>query len=467
MIVIKKFLVEFGKYRRNFFESNVVAFAPSMVKNAAQMQPIQGEGVMHRQDSRFISRLTRQTLALILAGGRGSRLYELTQWRAKPAVPFGGKFRIIDFPLSNCLNSGIRRIGVLTQYKAHSLVQHLIRGWSNFNSELGEFMEILPASQRTSDEWYAGTADAVYQNLDIIRSYQPQFVLILAGDHVYKMDYGTMLAFHVENQATMTVSCLTVPVDEARGAFGVMEVDENHRIRAFWEKPQNPPELPHQPGYCLASMGNYIFNTDFLYEQLIVDADKQASSRDFGKDIIPCALNQQQRIFAFPFVDAQTQKPIYWRDVGTLDAFWETNLEMVSVTPELNLYDEEWPILTHQWQLPPAKFMREDGAVGQAINSMVSGGCVVAGSCVRHSLLFSNVQARAHSYLEDAVVLPDVKIGRGTVIKRAIVDRGCIIPDGMEIGTHAESDRQRFRVTDKGVVLVTPDMLGQRLHMIR
>ncbi len=422
---------------------------------------------MQRRDSRFISRLTRQTLALILAGGRGSRLYELTQWRAKPAVPIGGKFRIIDFPLSNCLNSGIRRIGVLTQYKAHSLVQHLIRGWSNFNSELGEFMEILPASQRTSDEWYAGTADAVYQNLDIIRSYQPQFVLILAGDHVYKMDYGTMLAFHAENDAAMTVSCLTVPVDEARGAFGVMEVDEHHRIKAFWEKPQNPPELPHQPGYCLASMGNYIFNTDFLYEQLIVDADKQASSRDFGNDIIPSALAQNQRLFAFPFVDPQSQQPIYWRDVGTLDAFWDANLEMIAVTPELNLYDDEWPILTHQWQLPPAKFVSAEGAVGQALNSMVSGGCSVVGSVVRHSLLFSNVHVLPHSYIEDSVVLPDVKIGRRVVIKRAIIDRGCSLPDDLQIGVDLGLDAQRFRVTARGIVLVTPDMLGQRLHMIR
>ncbi|MDX1655883.1 MAG: glucose-1-phosphate adenylyltransferase, partial [Candidatus Competibacteraceae bacterium] len=285
---------------------------------------------------RFVSRLTRQTLALILAGGRGSRLHELTAWRAKPSVPFAGKFRIIDFPLSNCVNSGIRRVGVLTQYKAHSLIRHLVNGWSKFQGELGEFVEILPASQRTGEEWYAGTADAVFQNLDIIRTYQPEYVLILSGDHIYKMDYGPMLAYHVERQADMTVSCIEVPVEEAAGAFGVMTVDESGRVLRFDEKPAEPTPIPGRDGLCLASMGNYVFNTQFLYEQLIKDADTPQSSHDFSKDIIPSILNKY-RVYAFPFRNPATGAQAYWRDVGTVDAFWRANIEMVDVTPELNL----------------------------------------------------------------------------------------------------------------------------------
>ena len=306
---------------------------------------------VEQRELRFVSRLTRNTLALVLAGGRGSRLHELTQWRAKPAVPFGGKFRIIDFPLSNCVNSGIRRIGVLTQYKAHSLVRHLVRGWNRLQSELGEFVEILPASQRTGDGWYAGTADAVYQNLDIIRTHQPQFVLILGGDHVYKMDYGEMLARHVESESDMSIACLEVPIEEAAGTFGVVEVDEELRIIGFEEKPEHPKPIPGQPGMCFASMGNYLFNTRFLYEQLIKDADQRGSARDFGKDIIPAVI-ERYRVHAYPFRDMYNGDRAYWRDVGTVDSFWRANIELVEISPELNIYDDNWPILTYQAQQP-------------------------------------------------------------------------------------------------------------------
>ena len=418
--------------------------------------------------TRFVSRLTRQTLALVLAGGRGSRLYELTDWRAKPAVPFGGKFRIIDFPLSNCINSGIRRIGVLTQYKAHSLIRHLVRGWSRFDSELGEFVEILPASQRAGGEWYLGTADAVYQNLDIMRTHQPEYVLILSGDHIYKMDYGDLIAGHAQTGADMTIACLEVPLEEAAGAFGVMTVDESGRIIEFNEKPANPAPIPGQPGLCLASMGNYLFNTEFLYEQLIKDADDPKSGHDFGKDIIPSIIEKYQ-VYAYPFRDMDTGERTYWRDVGTLDAYWEANMELVNVTPELNLYDSSWPILTHQVQLPPAKFVfdREDRR-GVAIDSMVSGGCVISGSLVKNSLLFSNVRVHSYGEIHDSVIMPDVEIGRNASITKAIIDRGCTIEPGTVIGEDHEQDKQRgFRVTEKGVVLVTPDMLNQPTHETR
>ncbi len=421
-----------------------------------------------QNDTRFVSRLTRQTLALVLAGGRGSRLYELTDWRAKPAVPFGGKFRIIDFPLSNCINTGIRRIGVLTQYKAHSLIRHMVRGWTRFNSELDEFVEILPASQRAGGEWYLGTADAVYQNLDIMRTHKPEYVLILSGDHIYKMDYGHMIASHHQKLADMTIACLEVPLEEAAGAFGVMTVDETGRIVEFNEKPAKPAPIPGQPGMCLASMGNYLFNTDFLYEQLIRDADNPESSHDFGKDIIPSIIDKCQ-VYAFPFRDTKTGERAYWRDVGTLDAFWEANMELVAVTPELNLYDDEWPILTDQAQMPPAKFVFDrDDRRGVAIDSMVSGGCVISGSRVLRSLLFSKVRIHSYAEIVDSVILPDVEIRRNVRIKKAIIDRGCTIEEGMVIGEDHEQDRQRgFRVTEKGVVLVTPDMLKQPTHMRR
>ena len=418
--------------------------------------------------SRHVSLLTRDTLALILAGGRGSRLYELTNWRAKPALYFGGKYRIVDFPLSNCLNSGVRRMGVLTQYKAHSLIRHLVHGWSWFQASAREFVEILPASQRVGGEWYRGTADAVYQNLDIIRTHDPRFVLILSGDHVYKMDYGPFLAMHADSNADMTVSCVEVPCDDAAGQFGVMTVDEAGRVIAFDEKPEKPNSIPGKPGICLASMGNYIFNTEFLYEQVIKDSDTPGTQHDFGKNVIPSII-QDYRVYVYPFRDPATQKQAYWRDVGTLDAFWEANMELVSVTPQLNLYDKKWPIFTHQVQSPPAKFVfDEHDRRGAAIQSMVSGGCVVSGSEVRGSLLFSRAVVDSFSEITDSVLLPDAQVGQNCRLHRCIIDAGATIEDGMVIGVDHDQDRERgFRVTESGLTLVTPDMLGQQLHHTR
>ncbi len=411
---------------------------------------------------RHISRLTKDTLALILAGGRGSRLYELTDWRAKPALYFGGKYRIIDFPLSNCINSGIRRVGVLTQYKSHSLVRHVMRGWSHFKKELGEFIEILPASQRYSEDWYQGTADAVYQNIDIIRAEKPRYVMILSGDHIYQMDYGEMLAEHVARGADMTISCLEVPIEEAAGAFGVISVDETGRVTAFDEKPANPTPIPGEEGLTLASMGNYIFNTEFLFEQLRKDAANVDSNSDFGRDIIPSII-KDYKVYASPFRDPVTRERAYWRDVGTLDSFWEANMELVSPKPALNLYDADWPIWTYQAQLPPAKFVfDDDDRRGMAVDSMVSGGCIVSGANLRKSLLFSNVQVNCFTDIEQSIILPDVVIGRRCKIRKAIIDRACVIPEGTEIGVDNEQDKANgFRVTARGVVLVTRGMLGQ------
>ena len=417
---------------------------------------------------RYVSRLTRDTVALILAGGRGSRLYELTDWRAKPAVYFGGKLRIIDFPLSNCINSGVRRVGVATQYKAHSLIRHLVHGWTGFQSSDREFIEILPASQRTGDDWYLGTADAVFQNLDIIRTHDPRFVLILSGDHVYKMDYGYFLAFHAEKTADMTVCCIEVPVEEAAGQFGVMTVDETGRVIEFNEKPEKPASIPGKDGVCLASMGNYIFNTEFLYEQVIKDADMPGSSHDFGNDIIPSIIDNY-RVFAYPFRDPKTQKQAYWRDVGTLDAYWEANMELISVLPQLDLYDKEWPILTHQLQLPPAKFVFDNPLRrGEATESMVSGGCIISGAKVSRSLIFSNCIIHSFCEITDSLILPDCEIQDKCTIRGAIIDRGTLIPEGTEIGVDHDADRARgFRVTEGGHTLVTPDMLEQKLHVTR
>jgi len=422
---------------------------------------------MNTQKSpRFISNLTRSTLALIMAGGRGERLKQLTQWRAKPAVPFGGKFRIIDFPLSNCINSGIRRIGVLTQYKSHSLNLHIQKGWGYLRGEFGEFVELLPAQQRIESSWYAGTADSIFQNLDIIRAHSPEFVLILAGDHIYKMDYGAMLAEHVENDADVTVGCIEVPIAQA-SAFGVMAVDEDMRVRQFEEKPAHPKPTPGKDDEALCSMGIYIFNTDLLFELLIRDADTPSSSHDFGKDIIPYAISKY-RVFAYPFTNAGSGIQAYWRDVGTVDAFWEANLELIGITPELNLYDNEWPIWTHQEQLPPAKFIFDDSdRRGMAVDSMVSGGCIISGALVRHSLLFSKVTVDNYSVVDSSVVLPNVSIGKNCKITHAIIDKGCNIPDGMIIGADEEADKKRFFVSPNGVVLVTPDMLGQAIHYVR
>lgn len=410
---------------------------------------------------RFVSRLTRQTLALVLAGGRGSRLHDLTRWRAKPAVPFGGKFRIIDFPLSNCINSGIGQVGVITQYKSHSLIRHIQRGWGFLRGELGEFVELLPAQQRIETSWYEGTADAVLQNLDIIRSHTPEYVLILAGDHVYKMDYGTMLAAHVESDADITVGCIEVPVDEA-SAFGVMSVDDELRITEFLEKPENPKAMPGQPGKALASMGIYVFSTQVLFDELTRDQKMDGnSSHDFGKDIIPSVI-KRLRVMAFPFRDPIQNKPAYWRDVGTIDALWQANLELISISPELNLYDSNWPIWTYQEQLPPAKFIfDDDDRRGMAVDSMVAGGCIVSGAIVKHSLLFSQVKVHSYSDIADSVIYPDVDIGRHCHIRNALIDRGCRLPAGTHIGFDEVEDRKRFHVSPKGIVLVTPEMLGQ------
>ena len=417
---------------------------------------------------RHISKLTKATFAMILAGGKGSRLYDLTDWRAKPSVHFGGEFRIIDFPLSNCVNSGIRRIAVLTQYKAHSLIRHLMNGWSNLRRDLGEFVEVWPASQRTSEAWYAGTADAVYQNIDVIRIQKAEFVLILSGDHVYKMDYGEMVAAHADRQADMTISCIEVPIAEAANRYGVVVVNDDYRVVGFEEKPAEPIPLPDKPGWCLASMGNYVFNQDFLFEQLTKDHDDPKSSHDFGKDIIPSIISRY-RVYPYSFRSPSENKSGYWRDVGTLDAYYEANMELVGVTPELNIYDKDWPILTYQSQLPPAKFVfNDEKRRGYAVDSMVSGGCVISGAAIERSLLFSDVVAHSYSSVYDSVVMPEVTIGEGAVIRNAILDRGCEIPPHAEIGVDREQDMSNgYRLTEKNRVLVTPDMLGQTLHRTR
>ncbi len=422
------------------------------------------------RNPRFVSRLTRDTLAMILAGGRGGRLANLTDWRTKPAVPFGGKFRLIDFPLSNCINSGIRRIQVLTQYKAHSLIQHVQRGWGFLRGEFGEFVELVPAQQRLDQPlWYAGTADAVYQSIDIIRAHDPRYVLVLAGDHVYKMDYGTMIARHVESGADMTVGCVETPIDRAR-ALGVMRADEQGRVLEFNEKPQQPAAIPGDPDNALVSMGIYVFNRDFLFRALRKDAEDAGSQRDFGKDIIPRAIHEA-RVVAYPFRDPHTGRQPYWRDVGTVDAFYQANQELIGANPELDIYDDAWPIWTYQAQLPPAKFINVDSEEGElpgmALDSMVSGGDIIAGSLVKHSLLFSQVVVQPHSLVEDSVIMPAVTIGRGARIRRAVVDEGCRIPNGMVIGHDLQHDRRNFHVSPEGVVLVTPEMLGQEVTHVR
>ncbi|WP_027147022.1 MULTISPECIES: glucose-1-phosphate adenylyltransferase [Methylobacter] len=421
----------------------------------------------NQHHDRFVSHLTRNTIALILAGGRGSRLENMTDWRAKPAVPFGGKFRIIDFPLSNCINSGIRKIGVLTQYKADSLIRHIQQGWGFLRGEFGEYVDLMPAQQRHAEgSWYEGTADAVYQNIDILRSRNPEFILVLAGDHIYKMDYGPMLADHVERNADLTVGCIEVSLQDAT-AFGVIDVDENRRVKSFIEKPANPPIMPGRTNTALASMGIYIFNAGFLYEQLIKDADTPGSQRDFGKDIIPSIIDKYV-VNAYPFLDLQSGEQSYWRDVGTIDAYWSANMELIGVKPDLNLYDKTWPIWTYQVQAPPAKFVFDnDKRRGLAVDSMVSGGCVISGSKVRHSLLFSNVRVNSYTTLQDTIVLPEVNIARHCRITKAIIEKGCEIPEGTVIGENREEDEKRFYVSPGGVVLVTPDMLGYRRHYVR
>ena len=407
---------------------------------------------------RYVSRLTSGALAVIMAGGRGERLRDLTLTRCKPATPFGGKFRIVDFVLSNCVNSGIRQIYLMTQYKGQSLIQHVQRGWSYLRGEFGEFVDVVPAQQQTGQHWYLGTADCVYQNLDLIRSNRPQHVLVLAGDHIYKMDYGPMIAYHVEKGADITVGVVEVPLKEAR-EFGVLSVTEWNRVTRFAEKPKEPEPMPGKPGAALASMGIYVFNAKLLEKLLVDDAANPNSKHDFGKNIIPPSIDKLQ-VFAYPFTNVKTRAQSYWRDVGTVDAFYEANLELVHVAPELNLYDEEWPIWTYQLHAPPAKFvLDEDGRRGTAINSIVSGGCIISGAVVNQSLLFSNVRVDERSEIFRSVIMPNVKIGAGCRIQKAILDEGCDVPDGMQIGFDAAADRARFHVTEGGVALVTPEML--------
>jgi len=410
------------------------------------------------------SQLPKKALALVLAGGRGSRLHELTDIRSKPAVYFGGKFRIIDFTLSNCLNSGLRRIGVLTQYKSHSLLRHLQRGWSFLKPELNEWVDLLPAQQRIDEStWYQGTADAVYQNLDIIRSERPEYIVVLAGDHIYKMDYGAMLRFHVEHDARCTVACFEVPLAEA-SAFGVMAVNEDGLVVEFVEKPPKPPPMAGRPDRALASMGIYVFDADYLYEQLARDSDDPKSAHDFGRNLVPAAVAQGVA-FAQPFEDAcvrseEGEEP-YWRDVGTIDAYWEANIDLTATKPQLNLYDRNWPIWTYQEQLPSAKFVHNlADRRGVAVESMVSGGCIISGALFR-SLLFSNCRVHSWSIVNWSVLLPGVEVGRRARLTRVVVDRGCTIPDGMIIGEDANEDARRFRRTAAGITLVTRPMLAK------
>lgn len=407
--------------------------------------------------------LIRQTVALVLAGGRGTRLKQLTDRRAKPSVYFGGKFRIIDFALSNCLNSGIRRMAVVTQYKSHSLMRHMQRGWSFLRAELNEMVDLLPAQQRTGEGfWYRGTADAIFQNLDIIHSSRPKYVVILAGDHVYKMDYSIMLKDHATHGAGCTVGCIEVPRADA-SAFGVMAVDETRKITDFVEKPANPPAMPGNDAVSLASMGIYIFNADYLYQLLEEDVNNPNSEHDFGKNIIPAAV-AQGRALAHPFglscVSRVKGGAPYWRDVGTIDAFWSANLDLASTVPELDIYDTDWPIWTYQRQLPPAKFVPDTlGNNGVVVNTLASGGCIVSGSYVAHSVLFSEVRVHSFCRIEEAVVLPDVTINRNCHLRKVVIDRGCVIPEGLVVGEDAALDAQRFERTEGGVVLITRDML--------
>ncbi len=415
-----------------------------------------------RQQSIGSATLVRSAMAYVLAGGRGSRLKELTDTRAKPAVYFGGKSRIIDFALSNALNSGIRRISVATQYKAHSLIRHMQRGWNFFRPERNESFDILPASQRFGDNWYAGTADAVFQNIDIIESYDPKYIVLLAGDHIYKMDYELMLAQHVDTGADVTVGCIEVPRMDARG-FGVMAVDANDRITAFVEKPADPPGMPDNPDMALASMGIYVFATSLLFEELRRDAETPGSSRDFGRDIIPYLVKGGRAVahrFSSSCVRSATEQESYWRDVGTVDAYWEANIDLTHTTPALDLYDRDWPIWTYGEITPPAKFVHDqDGRRGEAISSLVSGGCIISGARLRHTLLFTGVHVHSYAQVENALILPDADIGRYARLRNVIVEKGVRIPEGLVVGEDPDDDTRRFSRTEKGICLITKPMI--------
>ena len=418
--------------------------------------------------ARIPSAWIRNSMAIVLAGGRGTRLAQLTDWRAKPAVSFGGGYRIIDFALSNCVNSGLRRIGVCTQYKAQSLIGHLQRAWSFLDGRFDEFVELLPAQQRLEPVWYRGTADAVYQNVDLLLRHGPQYVVVLAGDHVYKMDYQVLLAEHVECGAEATIACIEMPLVEAT-AFGVVEVDDDGWVRRFDEKPAQPRAMPGRPELALISMGIYVFDAEALYTALSRDAAAPGSQHDFGRDVIPALLAAGCRLRAHNFrascVNMARGLP-YWRDVGTIDAFWQANLELTHVTPDLNLYDRDWPIWTYQEQLPPAKFVFDDEhRRGIAPDSLVASGCIVSGTVVRRSLLSTNVRVDDARRIEDSVLLPNVHVGEGAVLSRAVVDKYCRIPPGLVVGVDPAADRRRFHVTARGVTLITPEMLGQVLHV--
>lgn len=409
--------------------------------------------------------LAREAMAYVLAGGRGSRLCELTAKRAKPAVYFGGKARIIDFALSNAINSGIRRIGVATQYKAHSLIRHLQAGWNFLRAERNESFDILPASQRVlENQWYEGTADAVFQNIDIIESHGPTFMIILAGDHIYKMDYERMLKEHCERSADVTVACMEMPRKEAKN-FGVMSVDEQDRIIDFIEKPANPRPIPANPEISLCSMGIYAFHTKFLIEQLRRDAATKESSRDFGKDIIPWLVRNARAIahrFSASCIRSASESQTYWRDVGTLDAYWEANIDLTDVIPHLDIYDRTWPLWTYSEVVPPAKFVHDqDGRRGVAISSLIAGDCIVSGSTIRRCLLFTGVRAHSYSGLEEAVILPRCHIGRGARLRRVVIDRGVVIPDELVVGEDPLLDARRFRRTENGVCLITQEMVDR------
>ncbi len=410
-------------------------------------------------------RITQRSMAFVLAGGRGSRLKELTDRRVKPAVPFGGKARIIDFALSNAVNSGIRKVAVATQYKAHSLIRHTQRGWNFFRAERNEFLDVLPASQRGGNEsWYKGTADAVTQNIDIVDSYNVDYVVILAGDHIYKMDYEIMLRQHVETGADVTVGCLTVPRMEAT-AFGVMDTDDTGRITSFLEKPADPPGTPEDPDKALASMGIYVFNWDFLRALLVKDADNPESTNDFGNDLIP-SIVANGKAMAHRFDESCVRAdgaPAYWKDVGTVDAFWEAHIDLTNFTPELDLWDQNWPIWTYNEAVPPAKFIHDErDRRGMAISSMVAGGCIISGTEVRNSVLFTNVHTNSYAVLDHAVILPNVVVERSARLRQVVVDSGVVIPEGLVVGEDPTEDGKWFRVTDRGITLITQDMLDKR-----
>lgn len=410
-------------------------------------------------------RLAQETMAFVLAGGRGSRLYELTDRRAKPAMYFGGKSRIIDFPLSNAVNSGIRRIGVATQYKAHSLIRHLQRGWSFFRAERNESLDILPASQQMDDEnWYKGTADAVAQNRDIIEGYSPKYIIILAGDHIYKQDYSLMIKHHVESGADVTVGCIEVPRMEAR-AFGVMKVDTEDRILDFVEKPEDPPAMPNDPDRALASMGIYVFETEYLFKVMAECAAEPGYKHDFGGDVIPKIVREGKAV-AHPFsrscVRTDNEDGSYWRDVGTVDAFWQANIDLTDFDPDLDLYDTAWPIWTYSELTPPAKFIHnEEGRRGHAVSSMVSGGCIISGSQLDRCFLFTGVRTHSYSELNGVVALPYAEINRKARLKNVVIDRGVVIPTGLVVGEDPELDAKRFRRTDKGICLITQPMIDK------